>query len=316
MRKLSIYDKNNFNFTVSIASAIRDFKVWQLSKSHSTSTVEHYKVTFSKLLIFCAKNNLETVQDLSRAMIRQWQVELLTEVTPKFNRPLSPRTIKGIMVDLKAFLNWCVEEEYLDRNPIKAGDMPVVPSILPTHINKEEWEALIQLTSGKDSISRRNQAIIRIMLDTGMRLNEISNLELNDVDLNTGYVIVRKGKGQKQRKVMLGSKSLLALKKYLVMAELSPGDRLWTGTQGFLTYQGFNQVVKNLLKKAGINGKGACHLFRRTCAIQYLRNGESTLMVQNILGHSDGQAMKHYISFLDSDTSTSVRRSSPSDKWN
>lgn len=315
MRRLSIHSNNHINFTVSITSALRDFSVWQISKSHSKSTVAHYKDSFSKLMEFCTKNGLETVQDLTRPLIRQWQVELLTEISPKFNRPLSQRTILGIMVDTKAFLNWCVEEEYLDKNPIKAGDMPVVPSKLPTHITKEEWETLIELTSGKDSISRRNQAIIRILLDTGMRLNEISNLKLEDVDLNTGYVIVRKGKGQKQRKVMLGSKSLLALKKYLVMAELTPGESLWVGTQGFLTYQGFNQIIKNLLKKAGIKGKGACHLFRRTCAIQYLRAGESTIHVQNILGHADGQALKHYISLLDSDTGESVRRSSPSDKW-
>lgn len=315
MRKLSTRSVNSSHITVTIEEAIQDYRVWQISKSHSISTIEHYRASFGKLKVFCDKNGLVDLSDLSRNRIRQWQVELLSDVTPKFNRPLSPRTIVGIMVDVKSFLNWCVEEEYLDKNPIKAGDMPVVPSKLPTHITKDEWTKLIQLTSGKDAVSQRNQAIIRMMIDTGMRLCEICNLLIDDVDLNTGYITVRKGKGQKMRKVMLGSKSLLALKKYLVHVDLRSGDHLWVGTQGFLTRQGFDQIIKNLLKKAGIKGKGACHLFRRTCAIQYLRAGESTLHVQAILGHADGQAMKHYISLLDSDTSESVRRSSPSDKW-
>jgi integrase/recombinase XerD len=185
---------------------------------------------------------------------------------------------------------------------------PKVNTTQPDPLTQDEIKAIV-----KSAGQIRNQCILLVLLDTGVRASELCSLRVSDVDLKTGKVFVQ-GKGSKERYCYLGSVTRRSLWRYL--AERGDNDgRL------FITWEGrplqrhwLRELVSDIGKRAGVSNVYP-HRFRHTFAVQFLRNGGDIFTLQILLGHSSLKMVRHYASLAAIDAERAHRKASPADNW-
>ncbi len=201
--------------------------------------------------------------------------------------------------------NWAEDEEYLDHdhNPcqrMKLGS-PNCKKVEP-YTDKEVY-AMFQLCEGAarfhgQYIDIRNKAIISMFVATGLRISELAEMRLSELDPGLRQVRVM-GKGAKVRTVPIGGEARKALKHYL---EIRPrrGDKLWKTADGMeLTARGIQMMVKRLKKRAKVEGGGGPHRFRHYFATRYLENGGDLNMLRLLLGHATLEMVLKYSGYID-----------------
>ena len=198
------------------------------------------------------------------------------------------------------------------KNPIrrvKASKLPTDP-IEPIQI--EEIQQLLKTCQGNYS-GTRDKAMMLGLLDTGARAKEFLNINLEDVDLATGAVMIRQGKGRKPRMVFLGRKSIRAIRKYLLYRK-DNHPALWISTQGErMTYSALRCFLRRRAEQVGMKGIPTQHDFRRAFALIMLRNGVDIFALQKLMGHSDLQILRRYLAQTDQDIHNAHMRGSPVD---
>jgi integrase/recombinase XerD len=154
----------------------------------------------------------------------------------------------------------------------------------------------------REPMGLRDRAILEVLYSTGMRRKELAGLKLFDLDAERGTIMIRQGKGKKDRMVPVGERALAWVGKYLADArprlvqepdDLSAVPRQAGGTL-FLTNLGeafspnrLTQMAREYVDAANLGKKGACHLFRHTCATLMLENGADVRFIQELLGHAE-----------------------------
>ena len=159
-------------------------------------------------------------------------------------------------------------------------------------------QAILAVLAPVNSWNARNQTIIMILLDTGLRMGELINLKMDDVHMNEGLLKVM-GKGKKERIVPMGSNAQRALQRYLFryrLKPLHPGiDNVFLSVlRKPLTENSMKLIFSRLAKKSGVARLHA-HLCRHTFATRFLVNGGDVFTLQQILGHSTLEMVRHYV---------------------
>jgi site-specific recombinase XerD len=163
-------------------------------------------------------------------------------------------------------------------------------------------------------LGSRNQAIILVLLDTGVRLSELAGMRYGDIDNKTGHIKVL-GKGNKERVVRVGKTTQKALWRYLVYRPQNGRQELWLSQEGKpLGSAGVQSLIKRLKERAGIRGAGSIHRFRHTFALNFLRADRNVFNLQYLLGHSDLDMVRRYTSALGmEDALRAHEKASPAD---
>lgn len=232
---------------------------------------------------------------------------------PECRKPLRPITIKDYYTSLKLFFDWLVAEEVIDVNPMAKIDRPRVRQETKQPLTNEQVEALL-LAARSSNKPRRNEAIILMLCDSGVRASELINLKVKDVDLVHGTFEVI-GKGSKKRQCYVGANTLKALMAYLRKAKLPADAPLFPSTdngQEPLSRSGLLHLMKRLGKKAGV--KVNVHQMRRTFATSMLQNGADVCSVQSLLGHSTVTQTLAYLAVAKSHIEGQHRKFSPGDR--
>ena len=151
-------------------------------------------------------------------------------------------------------------------------------------------------------------------MDTGARAQEFLNLNLEDIELSTGSVLIRQGKGRKPRMVFLGRKTLRAIRAYFRFSrDISPA--LWVSIHGErVTYTALRCLLRRRARLAWLENIPTHHDFRRAFALVMLRNGVDVFALQKLMGHSALQVLRRYLAQTDLDIQTAHMRGSPVDK--
>lgn len=152
---------------------------------------------------------------------------------------------------------------------------------LPTILSREEIERMLEKT-----VNPKHNFLISLMYSAGLRVSETIKIRMRDFDLDRKLIMVRQGKGQKDRCTLLSEKLIPILKKQLLMKK--PGDYLFTGAggQGHLTSESAEKIVKKAVELADINKKISCHSLRHSFATHLLEAGTSIRYIQELLGHA------------------------------
>lgn len=188
---------------------------------------------------------------------------------------------------LRTFFNWCVDEEEMDRSPMRTMKPLEVPETEVPVIPDDSLRKLLKVCAGKDYKARRDTAIIMLFLDAGPRLSELTDRTVGDLDLDLSVLRVL-GKGRRNRTIPFGKKSTQALDRYLRAyakhrgRDLAEDDALWWSVKrgSRLTIWGVGTMIENRCKEAGLPHIHP-HQFRHTFAHQWLlddRGGETDLM--------------------------------------
>jgi site-specific recombinase XerD len=185
-----------------------------------------------------------------------------------------PNTAAGRYRALRRFFGWLVEDGELTTSPTQHMRQPHVPEEPAPVLTDDQLRKLLKVCEGRDFIQRRDMALLRLMMDTGMRMDECARLQLADVDLEQNVAVVL-GKGRRPRGCAFGRKTSMALDRYIrARMEHRHGDRpeFWIGTKGPMSWVGLYKVIQRRAEEAGVEGVHP-HRFRHTFAHRWLAEG-------------------------------------------
>lgn len=266
---------------IAALAAVEIFLVDCQARKLSTRTLEYYSESLTPFISYC-KHDL--LSEISTADIRQYMISLQ-------ERGLTAHSQHSHARALRAFFNFCVVEELLIISPFVKVKMPKLPKPEPKAFSDSEVAQIIAACR-----TPRDRALILLLLDTGIQIEESTKLLIGDVDDST--VTIKSGKGDKWRVVFVGAKTRKAILKYLGVDRhgATKSEPLFTayGTGKALTASGAMQIMKRLRKATKIEHLSA-HTFRRTFAIASLRSGMNIYVLAKLMGHSDIQILKHYL---------------------
>jgi integrase/recombinase XerD len=212
----------------------------------------------------------------------------------------------------RTFLRWCwAEYEFEDKNPIVKVHPPKLPDEPLDPVPLKTVQAMLAVCKDRTFTDDRDRAILLTLLDSGCRASEFLSLDVADVNLVTGAVIVRKGKGSKWRTCFVGAQTRRALMRYL--RHRTNTGALWVTVEGSrLTYAGLRQAVRRRAEKAGVSVP-SLHSFRRAFALACLRGGMDVYSLQKLMGHADLSVLRRYLAQTEADLQTAHARASPVD---
>ena len=242
---------------------------------------------------------------------------------PHLKRPVRPITLKDYYICLRSFFGWLVEKGEITETPFTHIPKPQVRETDKPPLSPGQITELLRATQ-TGAYAARDEALLYWLLDTGCRATETVSLQLRDLDLKNRSCSVL-GKGNKYRTVYFGAKTAEVLERYLRQRGNAPdshhdyleGDLpLFLSGQGNmpLTRSGLQQLLERLGKRCGIKGSCSPHAFRRSFAVQTLRNGANVFSVQAMLGHSDLEMTRRYCALAQTDVEAQHRRFSPVDR--
>ncbi len=207
--------------------------------------------------------------------------------------PLSVWSQHGRLVAVKGLFRWLTKQRALAVNPAAELELPrVTAQRLPQPLTDAEITQVLAHADPTTPIGLRDRALLETGYSTGLRRMELIRLRLYDLDLARGVVVVREGKGQKDRVVPIGERAIAWLEKYLDEARPEfvaepDGGTVFLGRRGRPFHPNhLSRLTRDYLVAAGIAKKGACHLLRHTMATGMLEHGADVRVIQEILGHA------------------------------
>ena len=276
--------------------------------NRSPRTIEWYLEILRRFFGFLAKNGYSTtVADIGRegvrAYIRYLQKALRWPHRPKNGKDLgklSPSSIQGHVRAIKAFLGWLVEEGYIDSNPLVKFPLPKVPQYVIRTLTIEHIKLLLSAIDRTTSLGFMYYCIILVLLDAGMRISELVNIKMADLDIQQGIVTIL-GKGQKQRVVPLTRFTVRELLRYIQNFRNNHGfvesPYLFPDNNGgHISTNGIQQYLRRLAEKAGLKDvKVTPHVFRHTFGTNAAARDVNAFMIKDMMGHSSLQTTNKYI---------------------
>lgn len=269
------------------------FTVWQAERNYSWHTIDGRERTLRAFAAWAAERGLVRPQEITKPILERWQRHLFLHRKPD-GEPLSVRSQIAHTNPLQAFFKWLARENYILYNPASDLTLPRIGRRLPHAIlTAAEAEKVLGQPRVKTAIGIRDRAMLETLYSTGVRRQELIDLELHDLDKARGVVLVREGKGRKDRMIPVGARALAWIDKYV--EDVRP-DFVSGADDGSLflsvTGQAFKpnrvaEIARGYIVRAGIGKKGACHIFRHTMATLMLENGADIRFIQAILGHTD-----------------------------
>jgi site-specific recombinase XerD len=217
--------------SLSLDRAASGFKLSNQAANRSPKTSKWHDSNLASFRKWLEANDHPTLlAELTPNILREHLVSLQTDA-PRYcdhpyknfvSRPLAPRTIHGRYRCLAAFFNWAVREEMLTKSPLRNIAHPKVPKYLPKPFSEDEVKRLMKAAEAQPEETRmREIAILLFFLDTGVRKRELLNLQLDNVQLDSGQAMVM-GKGAKQRNVYFATRTRRALWRYISLGRPEP----------------------------------------------------------------------------------------------
>lgn len=251
-------------------------------KKYSDYTEKNYELDLFKYFEYLDKNNLNYLT------VKYKDVSNFTLFLSKQN--YKSTTINRIDSSIRSFYNYLELEEKINGNPFKAASNLKVPKRLPNYFKYDEYLTMISVID-KDDYEYRNRLILEMLFATGLRVSELSNIKIKDIDFSEREIKIM-GKGSKERFVFYNKECAIVLDSYLkeCRSKLLNGkdsEYLFINHLGDkLTDRGIRLIIDKIVKKSCIKSKVSPHTFRHTFATMLLNEGCNIKSVQELLGHS------------------------------
>ena len=252
-----------------------------IDKKYSENTIKAYNNDLKKFKNFI-KN--KTINNLDENSIKDYIKYLNKENN-------DTKTISHNISTLRSFYKFLLIEKKVNKNPMEYIELPKTKKSLPKTLSIEEIDKLLDINL-TDSFSFRNKAMLELMYSSGLRVSELINVKIHDIDVSNCIIRIM-GKGSKERIVPLGDYAIryieLYLKEYrekLIKRELN--DYLFLNNHGKkMTRQGFFKILKGIAKEKNIKTEFSPHTLRHSFATHLLNGGADLRSIQEMLGHSD-----------------------------
>ncbi len=214
------------------------------------------------------------------------------------DQKLSNKSIGTILSSLRCFYSYLLDNGYINLNIFKLISNPKLEKKLPSFLSYEEIRIVLDSIDTDNILSIRNKMIIELLYATGIRVSELRNIKINDIDFNNKSIKVF-GKGSKERIVFFGDYAYDAIKLYLDNGELKSEYLILNNKGKQISVRGIELIIKNVIDKACIKTKVSPHTFRHTFATHMLNNGCPLKSVQELLGHASLSSTEIYTHITD-----------------
>lgn len=268
-----------------------ELDLWQVSlraQHKSPATVKSYRAGVRAFLDYCADEGVPAVLD--KHTVSAFTAWLL-------DQGREPATATARQLAVRRFSAWLTAEEVLDRDELVGMRAPKLDQKIIEPLTEAEIKALLKACHGKDLRDKRDEAVVRLMLETGLRAGETAEIRLSDTDLTHGTAIVRRGKGGKGRVVPFGAQTGQAIGRYLRLRRthrLASTDALWLGDRGKeFHYDALHKALTGRATTAGIP-RFHPHLLRHTAANRWLAAGGSEQGLMAVAGWSEPSMLQRY----------------------
>jgi integrase/recombinase XerD len=256
-----------------------------VEKGLSKNTIEAYGHGLSRFLNHLKGKGVQEVEEISKFDIRGFLQALK-------KKGLSTRTIVRNLVVLRTFFRFLIQEGILETNPVENLESPKVTKTLPEILTLKEIEKLLEQPDLQTALGKRDRAMLEMLYATGMRVSELTQLPIHQVNLEGGYVLLY-GKGSKERIVPLGSEAMKWVTFYLkegrgILAKGKESPFLFINRSGkAMSRQRFWKSLKDYARRALLRKRITPHLLRHSFASHLLERGADLRSVQMMLGHVD-----------------------------
>lgn len=214
------------------------------------------------------------------------------------DQKLSNKSIGTILSSLRCFYSYLLDNGYINLNIFKLISNPKLEKKLPSFLSYEEIRIVLDSIDTDNILSIRNKMIIELLYATGIRVSELRNIKINDIDFNNKSIKVF-GKGSKERIIFFGDYAYDAIKLYLDNRELKSEYLILNNKGKQISVRGIELIIKNVIDKACIKTKVSPHTFRHTFATHMLNNGCPLKSVQELLGHASLSSTEIYTHITD-----------------
>lgn len=274
---------------MNLKESIEDFLRYLLiDKNYSNNTIESYKEDLLKFNEFFKDKNISDIDidDLKR------YVKYLND------QELNELSISRNISCIKSFYKYLNIEKIIDNNPSDSLFLPKVRKKLPNTLSEEEVDRLLDIKL-TDMFSYRNKAMLEVLYATGLRVSELVNLKMENIDFEQD-IIRTFGKGNKERVIPIGEYAKIYLEKYLneyryQMLKHGNNEYVFLNNHGKnMTRQGFFKIIKSIASDVGINKEISPHILRHSFASHLLKHGADLRTIQELLGHSNVSTTQIY----------------------
>jgi site-specific recombinase XerD len=274
----------------------------------SRYTLKFYKDFLHTFIEYCGANSVTLIREVTPDVLQRYFLA--------FGEKHNPGGVHGAYRTLRAFFQWLMNEEVMApdwKNPMLKVKAPKVVLDPLEPISFQDVQTLINTCQRGDFIGERDRSLFLFLLDTGARAREACNLNIKDLELNTGAVMIRYGKGGKTRMVIIGRTTRRAMRAYLRLRQNSSPALFVSKDEECLTYNGLRLLLERRAKRAKLSNKPKLHSFRRAFALNMLRSGVDIFVLQRLMGHSDLHVLRRYLAQNDEDNQLAHMRGSPVD---
>jgi integrase/recombinase XerD len=256
-----------------------------VEKGLAKKTLEAYSHDLNRFLDYLQEKRIEDVLGATKLDVRAFLLTLRV-------RKLSNKTIVRNLVAIRTFFRFLTQEGKLESNPVEDLESPQLAKTLPEILSLREVEELLEAPKPQTPLGIRDQSMLEMLYATGMRVSELVSLQMNQLNLEGGYVLLF-GKGSKERAVPLGAEAIKRVSDYLkgarqILLKGKESPFLFLNRSGRkMSRQVFWKKIKTYGRRAGIRKKITPHLLRHSFASHLLARGADLRSVQMLLGHAD-----------------------------
>ena len=258
-----------------------------IEKKYSKNTITSYERDLKKFNEILKNKNIKKItrQDIQKYL-------------SQINKTQSPRSTSRNISTLKSFYKYLKLNKIVNVNPMDQINNPKTKKTLPKVLSEEEINKLLEIKL-KTNFDYRNKAMLELMYSSGLRVTELINLNVNDIDLENDTVKIF-GKGSKERIIPLNDYAKEALKEYIIVhrKELfkhGENNHLFLNNHGNkMTRQGFFKILQKIAKEKDIRTEFSPHTLRHSFATHLLKYGADLRSIQELLGHSDISSTQIY----------------------
>ena len=274
---------------------------WMAVRNFSAVTIDRRWDLLDRFIKWAADRGVTRPAEVTKPILERYQ-RWMFAYRKQNGDPLSFATQINFLAAVRCWFKWLARANHIAANPASELDMPKRPHTLPRNIlTVSEVEKVMDLPNVSEPIGVRDRAILEVLYSTGMRRMEVVGLRLSDIDRDRGTVMIRQGKGKKDRVVPIGERAVAWVDRYRDEGRhrLAIGDG--AGDTLFLTHFGLpfttdrlSDLVAGYIDRADIGKRGSCHTFRHTMATLLLEAGADIRFIQVMLGHASVSTTQIY----------------------
>ena len=259
------------------------FQQLKFQKRASLHTLNNYRRDINQLYLYCQQNHLDKWPTLDQSDIRR-------HIAARHRKGIGSTSLQRELSAIRSFFNFLIKQQILAFNPAHQVRAPKQSRKLPKTLDVDQITGLLE-AAPNSILETRDLAIFELFYSSGLRLSEMSALDLQDVDLRDHSLIVQHGKGDKSRILPIGKKACLAIAKWLAIRhQFSKHDisALFLSKQGSrLSNRSIQLRLQNWCKNKGIPHHIHPHMLRHSFASHLLESSQDLRAVQELLGHSN-----------------------------